>query len=95
MRKTESVKFALTGILIAFKEESNFQIQLVIGAIAFFLGAYFHISQIEWLFVIAASGLVLSAELFNTALEELCDMLKDSHDPHIAKDKRFGRRCRS
>jgi diacylglycerol kinase len=27
------------------------------------------------------------AEAFNTALEELCDMLRTTHDPHVAKIK--------
>ena len=29
----------------------------------------------------------MTAELLNTALEELCDMLKPTHDPHVAKIK--------
>ncbi len=86
-RKAESVGYALKGLKIGFKEESNFQIQVTLGIIAVLLGAYFHISSVEWLFVIGASGLVLSAELLNTALEELCDMLKTTHDPHVAKIK--------
>jgi diacylglycerol kinase len=46
-----------------------------------------HLSVAEWLFVFGAIGLVLTTELLNTALEELCDMLKDTHDPHVAKIK--------
>ena len=32
-------------------------------------------------------GFVLTAETFNTALEELCDKFQPEHDPHIAKIK--------
>jgi undecaprenol kinase/diacylglycerol kinase (ATP) len=86
-RKAASVGFALKGIKIAFKEETNFQIQLFLGLVAILFGWHYHISTAEWLFVIGACGLVLTAELFNTALEELCDMLRATHDPHVAKIK--------
>jgi hypothetical protein len=52
-----------------------------------FLAVYFRVSVAEWLFVFGAIGLVLTTELLNTALEELCNMLKDTHDPHVAKIK--------
>ena len=32
-------------------------------------------------------GFVLTAETFNTALEELCDKFQPTHDPHIGKIK--------
>jgi diacylglycerol kinase len=86
-RKANSVRYAIKGIKTGYIEESNFQIQLILGALALLLGWHYQISIIEWLFVIVTCGLVLTAELFNTALEELCDMLKSSHDPHIAKIK--------
>jgi diacylglycerol kinase len=44
------------------------------------LAVYFQRSVAEWLFVFGAIGLVLTTELLNTALEEVCDMLKDTHD---------------
>jgi undecaprenol kinase len=86
-RKVASFGYAVNGFRIAFKEETNFQIQLVLAVIAIVLGIYFKISPIEWLFIVTAIGIVLTAELLNTALEELCDMLRTTHDPHVAKIK--------
>ena len=45
------------------------------------------VSNIEFLIIAAMIGFVLVAELFNTALEELCDKFQPTHDPHIAKIK--------
>jgi len=45
------------------------------------------VSSIEFLIIAAMIGFVLVAELFNTALEELCDKFQPTHDPHIAKIK--------
>ncbi len=86
-KKSASFKYAFRGFRIAFIEESNFQIQIAIAIIAVVLGLYFDIDTFEWLIVIGITGLVLTAELFNTALEELCDMLKPHHDPHVGKIK--------
>ena len=79
--------YALKGLRIALMEEHNFRSEIVLGLIAIGLGWFLRISIVEWLFVIGAIGLVLTAEVFNTALEELCDMLRTSHDPHVAKIK--------
>jgi diacylglycerol kinase len=86
-KKVRSIKFAAQGFRIAFREEHNFRFQIGIGIATVLLGWYVGLSAIEWFFVISAIGLVLSAELFNTALEELCDMLRQTHDPHVAKIK--------
>ena len=86
-KELKSMGYALKGLRIAFTEEHNFRFELVLAAAAIGLGWYFDISTTEWLFVVAAIGLVLCAETFNTALEELCDMLRQTHDPHVAKIK--------
>ena len=86
-KKLSSFKFAFNGLVIALKEEFNFRVHVVLAALAIFLGVYFDLNTSEWLFVVAAIGLVITAELFNTALEELCDMLNPIHDPHVAKIK--------
>jgi len=86
-RTLHGFAYAIKGIRIGFLEEPNFQIQVAMALAAILLGVYFQLSVAEWLFVFGAIGLVLTAELLNTALEELCDMLKGTHDPHVAKIK--------
>ena len=85
--KLRNFGYAFTGLTIAIQGEWNFRIQIALGILALTLGVFFDIHTFEWLFIFGAIGLVLSAELMNTALEELCDMLKPTHDPHVAKIK--------
>src|SRR3989344_1137357 len=85
-----SIRYALKGIVIAWREEINFRIDVVCALLALGLGWFFSISAVEWLIVIILIGFVLSAEAFNTALEEFCDMVKGDPDPHIAKIKDLG-----
>lgn len=86
-KKMLSMGYAAKGLRVAFVEEHNFQFHIAAVLVAVILGLVLDITETQWLFIIGAIGAVLSAELFNTAVEELCDMYKSSHDPHIAKIK--------
>lgn len=68
------------GLLHAFVQEQNFTIEIfcTIAVIAF--SFVFNISTNEWFVVIINIGIVLMAELFNTAIENLCNMVhKETH----------------
>jgi len=86
-KKVLNFRYALKGLEIAWREEFNFQVQIFFAIAAPLLGWYLNISAIEFLIVILMIGLVITAELFNTALEELCDKFQPEHDPHIGKIK--------
>jgi diacylglycerol kinase (ATP) len=65
--------FAFRGIYSALKTERNLRIHLVAMCLAVAAGFYLGLSAVEWCLVIFAIGLVLAAELFNTAIERLGD----------------------
>ena len=72
MRKfLKSLACALRGICLALRTERNFRIQIVALCLTVILGIYLGLSAVEWALVIIAIGFVLTAELFNTALEKL------------------------
>ena len=73
IRFLRGVRHALAGLGHAVRCERNFQIELVLGLGAILLAWWLEISRVEWLAVVICCGLVLSAELFNTALERLAD----------------------
>ncbi len=86
-KKIHNVRFALRGIRIAWREEFSFRIEVIAMSLALVVGYVLRISTLEWLVMIVTIGMVLAAEAFNTALEELCDKFKSDPDPHIAKIK--------
>ena len=73
--RLRSFKYAIKGILKAFREGHNLWIQLAMAALVVALGFIFEISVTEWLAVVFAIGLVLSAEIMNTAIEGLVDFI--------------------
>ncbi len=86
-KKIRSFGYAISGIRIAWSEEHNFRLEVVIASAALALAWFLEVSRAELLFIVGTITVVLMAEAFNTALEELCDKFHADPDPHIAKIK--------
>jgi len=71
----KSFYFAFTGIKTAYLQR-NFKIHLIVVVIVTFFGIFFTISSLEWIIILFCFGLVISTEIFNTAIEEICNLLK-------------------
>jgi diacylglycerol kinase len=80
--------YALKGLKYAFTTQINFRFHSAAAVLVLCLALYFRISIVEWLWIIAAIGIVLIAELFNTALEVLVNLVSPDHHPKagIIKD---------
>lgn len=72
-----SFGFAFSGIYQAIKKERNLKIHLLVAILVSIAGFFFKISRFEWLIIILIISLVLSAEIFNSAIEGLCNLLKE------------------
>jgi len=80
------LEFAVTGIREGLREKS-FRIQLVCAAAVIATLAYLKPAPISWAILLLCVGLVLSAELFNTALESTLDKLHPESHPSIRRAK--------
>ncbi len=85
-------RFAFAGIGHLLRTQRNFQIHLLIGAIAIALGAVFRIDRWEWIALSITITLVLVAEGVNTAVEAVVDLVTREHQPlaRTAKDVAAG-----
>ncbi|MBO8156051.1 MAG: diacylglycerol kinase family protein [Bacillaceae bacterium] len=79
--------FALRGIYCVFQSEINFKIHVIASILVTILGFYFHLSAIEWLFVLFAIGIVLVSEILNTAIEQIVNYLFTEYHPTAGKIK--------
>lgn len=68
-------KVAFQGILYALKHETHMKIHALAAIAVIALATYFSVSSLEWIVLLICIGAVLSAEIFNSALEKLCDTL--------------------
>jgi undecaprenol kinase len=78
------LRFALTGLSVAWRGEPNFRFQVGMFLAVVVALILLKVEPLWWALVLLTSGLVLAAELFNTALEHLVDHLHPETHPRIA-----------
>jgi diacylglycerol kinase len=68
-----SQKFAdaFRGLSRAVRSQSSFGVHLGMATAVVATGAFVQVSPVEWCLLVLAIGLVLMAEIFNTAIESL------------------------
>lgn len=96
MKKTKrlinSFKYAISGIITSFKTERNMKIHILVMILVIIAGIVFKLSLLDWIILVIMFGLVISAELFNTAIETTIDMItkEKNEKAKIAKDVAAG-----
>jgi diacylglycerol kinase len=79
--RAQSFGHAGRGLGVLWRTQWNFRIHLIAGLGAICLACYFQISAVEWLFLVVAIALVLSAEALNTAIERTVDLVEPKRNP--------------
>lgn len=69
-------KYAFSGILIGARGR-NMKVHLAMALFVLLSGMIVDLSYFEWIIVSLLIALVISAELFNTAVEELADLIRE------------------
>jgi diacylglycerol kinase (ATP) len=78
-----SFKTAVKGITYLFLYHRNMRIIFILGIAAFLSGLYFSLKGIELVALCVTITLVFMAEIFNTAIELMMDMLTDHYQTRI------------
>lgn len=88
----KSFGYAFSGIFHAIRENRNFRLQSYIGIGAILAGKILEISRFEMIVVFVLSLMVVSAEMVNSSLEEMTDLITTEHrqEAKIAKDVAAG-----
>lgn len=83
-----SFKHAFDGFIYAVRTQPNFRFHLLAAIVVVLLGIYFSITSIEWLVLIFTINTVLVAEMVNTSIEAMVDLitLEKRADARVAKD---------
>jgi diacylglycerol kinase (ATP) len=83
------LRFALAGLAHALRAERSLRTQLALLGLVLLVLLWFRPEPLWWALVALASGAVLAAELFNTALERLADHLH----PQLHEQVRIAKDC--
>lgn len=82
-RFIKSFKYAFRGIVVVFKEEQSFRVQIFAALLVFCLAVYFKLTVAEIIILVLVVGSVLVLEILNSILERLVDALKPRIHPYV------------
>ncbi|HLP06494.1 MAG TPA: diacylglycerol kinase family protein [Paludibacter sp.] len=86
-KRLQSFRFAGRGIRLVFTSEPNMKIHLAAVLLVTCCGFIFSISKAEWLACLVCFGMVMGAEMVNTAIELTVDLVSPEFDPLAGKAK--------
>jgi diacylglycerol kinase len=83
-----SFKNAFAGLIWAFKSQPNFRIHFILSFVAIMCGFLLHIKAYEMLVIVFTVILGIAAELINTSIEAMTDLITQEwrQNAKIAKD---------
>jgi len=84
----DSFRFALNGILLSFRTQRHLRIHFAVAILVLTAGIVWNLTRVELVILILSIGLVILAELFNTAIETVVDLVTPDYHPlaKVAKD---------
>lgn len=82
-KRINSFKHAMHGIRTLFLQEPNARVHLLASFVVLLASWYFDIDRLEWIAVSICIGMVISAEIFNTSIENLCDHISPDYHERI------------
>ncbi len=87
-----SLNQAWRGLLYAWRTQGHIKFHIVAGISVLCFAWWWEVSTFEWMMLIIAIGCVIAAEVMNTALEIVVDMIQPNFHPlaGIAKDVAAG-----
>jgi len=76
----------VAGLWAAIAGDLSVTIQMLLSLLVLAVSIWLR-EWVDVLLIIIVTGYMLSAELFNTAIEAICDYLQPNHDPRIGAIK--------
>lgn len=86
-KKSNTFVCAMKGIINTVKEERNIKVHILATILVIIAGIILKISLAEWIICIILFGLVISAEIMNTAIEATVDLVTRERHPLAGKAK--------
>lgn len=86
-KRIRSFRYAFQGVFHLFRTELNAKIHLAAAFLAILLGIFFSITPGEWCLIVLCIFSTFSAEAFNTAIEDLVDLVSPENRPLAGRAK--------
>jgi diacylglycerol kinase (ATP) len=86
-KQLRSFGYAWKGIQSCVGKEQNLSFHLIAAMAVIIAGIVLGITRTEWIMVVMCIGTVIAAELFNTAIEKLVDLVSPERHPVAGRVK--------
>lgn len=83
----QAFSHAVSGLFFALRTQRNIPIHLAIAAGVIGLGWWLHLSATQWAVLALTIGSVLAAELLNSSLETVVDIVSPDYHPLAKRAK--------
>jgi diacylglycerol kinase len=83
----DSLRYAANGIVYALVSQRNMKIHLVATVLVISAGLFFGLNTVEWLLIILTVTMVWAAEILNSSLEEVVDLVSPEYDVRAGRAK--------
>ena len=83
----KSFLFAIQGFRTAVTTERNIKVMLAAGSLAVVAGLVVGLDPLSWAIVLLCCAVVIMAELFNTAIETVVDLVSPEFHPLAGRAK--------
>lgn len=76
---------AISGIIYAIRHQNSFLVHLPVAFAVVAVGCWLRLESWRWVAITFAITIVISAELLNTAIEEMVAVVHPEHHPRIGR----------
>ncbi|NIN68543.1 MAG: diacylglycerol kinase family protein [Anaerolineae bacterium] len=83
----DSFRCAFSGLWHALRTQRNFRIHVSIAIVVVITGLFLRLRTDEWAIITLTIGFVFTAELFNTVIEAVIDLITEEYHPLAKKAK--------
>jgi len=76
---------AFRGVRSGTRGQSSFQVHLAVAAVTIAAATFLHCDLPQWCILLLCIGGVLTAEMFNSALEHFAKVIDKEHNPELGE----------
>lgn len=85
--RLRSIRIAIDGLRQVIISQQNARIHAVATLLVFFVGILLKLSNLEWSLLLLVIGFVWAAEIINTAVEDLVNLISSESTPSAKRIK--------
>ncbi len=79
----QSLNDAAEGVIYVIKNERNMRVHFMLGFLVLLIAIFIGVSRLEWIILCTIISLVLAAEMLNTVVEEMVDLVEPLSHPNV------------